>query len=304
MNIQAKISNQTFWNVSFVLIGWTLFALFFASQSYLRRVYFGNDADFRHHLAVWLVCGYSWAMVTPVILFLARRFPFSRQTWHLSLLTHIPASVIFSLAALGIFSAFQFFSGRSQDGFMTGYLALVVAEIHASVLVYFGMIGVVFLWNYLKPVNQHPVAVIDVPIESNAPELQNGSDNSTDPLNEDTVITESQRPVFPKRFSIKQNGRILFVNVEELDRVTSEGNYIKLHANGKAYLLRETMKAMEQKLDPKVFVRIRRSAIIRIDQIKELHPLFNGEFEIVLKGDTKITSSRRYRKNLDEILTT
>jgi two-component system LytT family response regulator len=59
---------------------------------------------------------------------------------------------------------------------------------------------------------------------------------------------------------------------------------------------------MEQRLDPGLFIRVRRSAIVRIDRIKELHPMFNGEYEIVLNNGTRIFSSRRYRRNLDTVL--
>jgi two-component system LytT family response regulator len=64
------------------------------------------------------------------------------------------------------------------------------------------------------------------------------------------------------------------------------------------------MDGIEKKLNPQKFLRLRRSAIVRIEQIKELQPLFNGEFEVVLKNGTRLTSSRRYRKNLDALLKT
>ncbi|MCA1625761.1 MAG: LytTR family transcriptional regulator [Acidobacteria bacterium] len=67
-------------------------------------------------------------------------------------------------------------------------------------------------------------------------------------------------------------------------------------------MLRETMDGIEHKLNPQIFVRLRRSTIVRIEQIKELHPLFNGEFVVVLKDDTKLSSSRRYRQNLAALL--
>jgi two-component system LytT family response regulator len=62
------------------------------------------------------------------------------------------------------------------------------------------------------------------------------------------------------------------------------------------------MDGLEGKLNPRDFLRLRRSTIVRIEQIKELHPLFNGEFAVILKDGTKLTSSRRYRQNLDSIL--
>ncbi len=105
-----------------------------------------------------------------------------------------------------------------------------------------------------------------------------------------------------ERMAIKEAGRVTFLSVEEIFWISSEGNYVKLHAKNETHLLRETMDGIEQKLDAKKFLRLRRSIIVRIEQIKELHPLFGGEFEVVLKNGVKLSSSRRYRKNLDELL--
>jgi two-component system LytT family response regulator len=104
------------------------------------------------------------------------------------------------------------------------------------------------------------------------------------------------------RVSIKINGRIVLLNVGDVDWITSEGNYVSLHSKGKSYLLRETMDRIEKKLDPTAFVRLRRSTIVRINQIKELHPASKGEFEVVLNDGTKLSSTRRYRKNLQTVL--
>jgi two-component system, LytTR family, response regulator len=77
---------------------------------------------------------------------------------------------------------------------------------------------------------------------------------------------------------------------------------VSLHSKGKAYLLRETMDGIEEKLDPDAFVRLRRSTIVRIGKIQELHPTSKGEFEVVLNDGTRLSSTRRYRKNLQTAL--
>ena len=92
------------------------------------------------------------------------------------------------------------------------------------------------------------------------------------------------------------------MNIEDVEWITSEGNYVSLNSKGKAHLLRETMDRIEKKLDPEAFVRLRRSTIVRIDQIQELHPASKGEFEVLLKDGTRLSSSRRYRKNLQTAL--
>ena len=105
-----------------------------------------------------------------------------------------------------------------------------------------------------------------------------------------------------ERVAVKEAGRITFLNVNEIDWITAQGNYIQLHAKGKSHILRETMDGIERKLNPQKFLRLRRSKIVRIEQIKELHPLFKGEFAVILKDGKELISSRRYRQNLDILL--
>jgi two-component system LytT family response regulator len=104
------------------------------------------------------------------------------------------------------------------------------------------------------------------------------------------------------RFAIRDAGRIYFVDVRDIEWISAEGNYVGLHSNGRMHLTRYTMDRVSAKLDPAAFVRIRRSAIISISEIKELHPMQNGEYDIVLTSGTTLTSSRRYRGNLDRVL--
>ncbi len=111
-----------------------------------------------------------------------------------------------------------------------------------------------------------------------------------------------EQTVYLDRIAVKDAGRITLVDVNEIDWISSEGNYVQLHAKGKTHLLRETMDGIERKLNPQKFLRLRRSTIVRVEEIKELTPLFNGEVELVLKNGTKLSSSRRYRKNLETIL--
>lgn len=105
-----------------------------------------------------------------------------------------------------------------------------------------------------------------------------------------------------ERLVIKSSGRIFFMNVDEVDWIEAADNYVKLHAGREAHLVRETLNNMESRLDPEKFVRIRRSSIVNIDSIKELRPLQGGEYNVVLRSGTELTSSRRYRGRLGSIL--
>ncbi|MDQ6653524.1 MAG: LytTR family DNA-binding domain-containing protein [Acidobacteriota bacterium] len=104
------------------------------------------------------------------------------------------------------------------------------------------------------------------------------------------------------RLVIKANGRIYFLEANEIDWIEAEGNYVSVHSAKKAHLLRETISSLESQLDPKKFVRIHRSSIVRIDQIQELQPWFHGEYRIILHDGTQLTLSRNHRDKLQEAL--
>jgi two-component system, LytTR family, response regulator len=121
-----------------------------------------------------------------------------------------------------------------------------------------------------------------------------------DSLQKLIAATRAQR--YLQRVVVKTSGRIFFLSVNEIDWIEAADNYVSIHAGTQAHLVRDTLSALEAKLDPGHFVRLRRSAIVNIDRIKELHPLFKGEFEVLMKSGARLRTSRRYRKKLAELL--
>ncbi|MEO8025987.1 MAG: LytTR family DNA-binding domain-containing protein [Bryobacteraceae bacterium] len=107
---------------------------------------------------------------------------------------------------------------------------------------------------------------------------------------------------YRKRFVAKSGSRITLVNVEDVDWIEAADNYIELHAGPKVHLVRETLSDVEQKLNPDQFLRIRHSTIVNVSRIREMEPLFNGEYQIRLTNGSELTSSRRYRKKLSVLL--
>lgn len=105
-----------------------------------------------------------------------------------------------------------------------------------------------------------------------------------------------------ERILIKADGRITFLNTHEIDWIEADDKYVHLHTAKGTRMVRQTLSAMEAQLDPKRFVRIHRSAIVNIERIKELQPLFNGEHSLHLDNGTKLTLSRSYKEKLFEHL--
>jgi two-component system, LytTR family, response regulator len=105
-----------------------------------------------------------------------------------------------------------------------------------------------------------------------------------------------------QRVAVSSAGRVLFVKTAEIDWMESEGNYVMLHVGPKRHLLRESLSAMADKLDPQQFVRLHRCAIVNVERIRELSPWSRGEQAIVLQDGTQLTIGRTFRPQLMAVL--
>jgi two-component system, LytTR family, response regulator len=112
---------------------------------------------------------------------------------------------------------------------------------------------------------------------------------------------KSKQP-YVERLIIKADGRITFLNTHEIDWIEADDKYVHLHTAKGARMVRQTLTAMETQLDPARFVRIHRSAMVNIERIKELQPLFNGEYSLLMEDKTKLTLSRTYKDKLFGLL--
>jgi two-component system, LytTR family, response regulator len=119
-----------------------------------------------------------------------------------------------------------------------------------------------------------------------------------------TALLENvaRKSPYLERLVVKTGGRIIFLKTTEVDWIQADDKYAHLHTGNRSHLVRQTLGALEAQLDPQKFVRIHRSAIVNIERIKELQPMFTGEHTVVLENDTKLTLSRSYKNKLFEIL--
>jgi len=107
---------------------------------------------------------------------------------------------------------------------------------------------------------------------------------------------------FLSRLPVKVRGRMIVIDLADVDWIKAADNYVTLHVGGTSYPARETMTRLERELDPDRFVRIHRSVIVQVDRIKELLPVFHGDFVVVLRNGTRVTLSRTYRSKVEGIL--
>jgi len=105
-----------------------------------------------------------------------------------------------------------------------------------------------------------------------------------------------------ERLAFKANGRVLFVRVEEIDWIEADGNYVQLRVGNVSHQMRETISGLETQLPPGQFMRISRSAIVNLDRIKELQPMFYGDYAVILQTGARLTLSRNFRDRLEKLL--
>ena len=111
-----------------------------------------------------------------------------------------------------------------------------------------------------------------------------------------------ERPRYVQRLPARAGPRIVIVEASEIDWIGSADNYVLVHARGREFLMRETLTQLERELDPEQFVRIHRTALVRLDRIGDLVPSVHGDYRVTLKDGTQLTLSRHYRDRVERVL--
>jgi two-component system LytT family response regulator len=118
------------------------------------------------------------------------------------------------------------------------------------------------------------------------------------------ALVHDMKPTRPnsERIMVRTGARVVFVNVNQIDWIEAEGNYVRLHVGTDSYLIRDTMHGIEERFGSVRFMRIHRSRIVNIERVQELRMVANGEYEVVLRDGTRLGLSRLYRDKLQERL--
>jgi two-component system LytT family response regulator len=100
---------------------------------------------------------------------------------------------------------------------------------------------------------------------------------------------------FEKLINIKDRGQIFRVDVDSIERIDAAGDYMCIYTADNSLILRETMKDLEKRLDPRNFQRVHRSTIVNLSQVRQVKPHTNGECFLVLESGAQVKVSRSYR---------
>lgn len=103
-----------------------------------------------------------------------------------------------------------------------------------------------------------------------------------------------------QRLVVKSQGRVLFINITDIDWIEAAGYYACLHVASETHIMRRTLAELERDLGEERFIRIHRSLIVNFERIHGLEVRETGEYEVVLKSQVRLRLSRRFRKRLQD----
>lgn len=121
-----------------------------------------------------------------------------------------------------------------------------------------------------------------------------------DPAGDVSYMTPE--PSYLKRIAVKTGTRVTVLSTDEIDWIEAAGDYLRLHCQGTRYLLRRSLESILPTLDPREFVRVHRSHIVKISQIAHLTPITHGDFEVGLRNGSTVRMSRRYRGSVRQAM--
>jgi two-component system LytT family response regulator len=108
--------------------------------------------------------------------------------------------------------------------------------------------------------------------------------------------------LYARRFLVRSPRGYYFVQADDVEWVEAEGNYAALHAGGRVHLVRQTMKALENRLDPAMFARVHRSAIVNVTRLERLEPLGHGEYRVHLRSGAQLDTGRAFTARVQALL--
>ncbi len=271
-----RLSEKKWVRIGVIFAFWNAFAVF----DFLQTLYItlGNGTPFYwpKALACLLLIFNLWGIFSIFVIRLGRKFRIDGPDKLKHIILHLACSATIALVHLAlvplIWKLFSF--GHATDNpFWDAYLQLASKWFDVEILMYWSILGISYAFEYYSNKGK-----------TETPEISNyGTGN------------------WPERIAVKSNGSTYFLKIKDIEWIEAADYYVQIHANGNSHLLRETMKEIQRKLNPKEFLRIHRSTIVNIDRIKKLDPLYNGETAVILHNGIQLKLSRRRKKTLQFI---
>lgn len=218
----------------------------------------------------------------PLILWFDHRNTISADNWHRTVPAHALFSVVFSLGHVTLMYWGRVLaylaSSRLGNYHWEHWLAEFGYEYLKDFRAYMLIIVIVYLYRFVLRRLQGEAGFLD------------------------DVQADDPPAGVPDRFLVKKLGREFLVRIDEIDWIESSGNYVNLHVGDRVYPLRETMTRIDERLLPRGFQRVHRSAIVNLDRVAEIVAFDTGDGEARLQTDARVPVSRRFRQELKDRL--
>ena len=209
------------------------------------------------------------ALATPAVAFLMRRFPIEGEVVRRHLAVHGASAVAI---ALGLIAMSCVLAPLLNVGDTRPFLTALPDHLAANwALIAFSVAGLTTFLHVLR-----------------APHVG-------ERLAHRELVDAPAKP-FVAQVQIKSRGRVCFVDLDTVDWIEAQGNYVALHCGATTHLLRETLSSLEAQLDPTAFVRVHRSRLVSVAKVIAVRPLANGDGSIRLGDGTDVRMSRGYRE--------
>ena len=237
--------------------------------------------------APWQIATWEWSsallfmLLVPAVVGLERRFPLVWTSLGRALAAHFAGSLLFSLAHVAgmvlLREAVYALNGRDYS---------------------FGDWPRELVYEYLKDGRVYLALLLAAHLVGLWVRRSQGEAHWLAPR-EDVSATEAAAPAATS-FLVRKLGREFLVPAAEIEYAVAAGNYVNLHVRGKDYPLRITIAALEEQLDPALFMRVHRGVIVNIGHVARVEPLDSGEARVHVRDGAVLPCSRRYRKELRE----
>ncbi|MCI0669419.1 MAG: LytTR family transcriptional regulator [Myxococcaceae bacterium] len=290
-----------------VLLGlavWTLLTALTALQDYLWFLLEGRPPTWDKALLWGASEWYTWALLLPLVLMLARRFPLEPgpRLWR-HLAVHLVLASVFAVlqpALQAFFKLATVGAGALGTSYVVTFHRLFALKLHWEYIIYGLLVAGWHLLQALRRVQAQELARRELEAQAARAEQEVLSLASSlqdmkggVPGQETPVVSRDGR-----RFAVRQDGRVVLVRAEDVDWVEADGRYCVLHVGKEHHRIREALAAVEARLGHVGFVRASRSTLVNLERIRELHELFHGAVDVVLHNGDTVRVSRRCKEQL------
>lgn len=280
MTLQDYLENRRKWEftivIALLMVGWATNVGVEVLDSFRE----GGDISMRLPMILEATSHIAVLVALPLVLWLEQRVPLSLAHPARSALAHVLFSIIFSVVHVGVMYSLRRVASVTGlievDYYWENWLSEFAFEYLKDVKLYVLVIIIIYLYRFMLRRLQGEAGFVDE---------QDQSDGA-----------------LPERILVKKLGSEFLVRTADIEWVESCGNYVNLHVGDSAYMLRETMSRIQERLAPLGFQRVHRSAIVCLARVNEIRANSSGDGEVVLESGKRLPVSRRYRNELRESL--